>query len=177
MVPDRPAPDHRSAPDAAVTLAAAGDWPAIWPIWSSVVAAGDSYLYDPQTQQDEARRIWLKPAPAAVYVARAPDGAVVATALLQPNQPGLGSHVANAAFMVDPSRRSQGYGRQLAAFVIDEAGRQGYRAMQFNAVRSDNPTALALWQSLGFKEIGRVPRGCALPTGTWADLLILFREL
>jgi hypothetical protein len=37
------------------------------------------------------------------------------------------------------------------------APRQGYRAIQFNAVVETNTAAVRLWQELGFRIIGTVP--------------------
>jgi L-amino acid N-acyltransferase YncA len=129
--------------------ATGADWPAIWPIWHGIVAAAETYTWAPDTDEPAARRAWMLPPPARVFVAEA-DGRVVGTALLKPNQPGLGDHVANAGFMVDPAHAGRGIGRSLAEHVIDAARRQGYHGMQFNAVVEVNTAAVALWRSLGF---------------------------
>ncbi|HEY0636205.1 MAG TPA: GNAT family N-acetyltransferase [Pseudonocardiaceae bacterium] len=133
------------------------DWAAVWPLWHRVVATGETYMWSPSTPADAARAAWMLPPPAAVYVAELSAGTVVGTAQLRPNQPGLGDHVCNAAFMVDPDHGGQGIGRRLALHVIDDATRRGYRAMQFNAVVETNTAAVALWTSLGFSIIGTVP--------------------
>jgi L-amino acid N-acyltransferase YncA len=152
------------------------DWQQIWPIWHAIVAQGRTYTWAPDTSEPEARAVWMLPPPAEVWVAEHPDGVVVGSAVLRPNQPGLGSHVAHAAFMVDPARAGQGIGRTLAGAVIDRARALGYAAMQFNAVVADNP-AVALWRSLGFAQVGRVPGGFRRPDGTTVDLLVLHRAL
>ncbi|MGH3993527.1 MAG: GNAT family N-acetyltransferase, partial [Pseudonocardiaceae bacterium] len=108
------------------------DWPRIWPIWHRVVAAGDTYMWLPGTDEPTARALWMQPPPAVVYVAEA-AGTVTGTAVLKPNHTGLGDHVANASFMVDPDRAGRGIGRRLAEHVLAEARAAGYRAMQFNA--------------------------------------------
>jgi GNAT superfamily N-acetyltransferase len=82
---------------------------------------------------------------------------VVATAYHRPNLPDLGDHVANAGWMVHPDHQGQGIGRQFAEYVLDEARRAGFRAMQFNAVVAANTGAVALWKSLGFEIVGTVP--------------------
>jgi GNAT superfamily N-acetyltransferase len=115
--------------------------------------------------------------PAAAEVWLAVRGArVVGSAVLKPNQPRLGRHVAHAAFIVDPVSAGQGIGRALAQRVLRRARSLGYRAMQFNAVVADNP-AVALWLSLGFTEVGRVPDGFRRTDGTVVDLLVLHRHL
>jgi GNAT superfamily N-acetyltransferase len=157
-------------------LAEPGDWAAIWPFWHLIVAAGRTYTWSPTTTQDEAQALWMLPPPAQVWVAQDPDGAVVGSAVLKPNQPGLGAHVAHAAFMVDPAHAGRGIGRTLGVQVLEAARDAGYAAMQFNAVVADNP-AVRLWLSLGFTVVGRVPDGFRRPDGTQVDLLVLHRRL
>ncbi|MFE5149927.1 GNAT family N-acetyltransferase, partial [Streptomyces cyaneofuscatus] len=35
--------------------ATAGDWPHIWPFWHRIVAAGETYAWDPDTSEEDAR--------------------------------------------------------------------------------------------------------------------------
>jgi len=146
-----------------VRRAVAGDWPAIWPIFRDVVAGGDTYMYAPDTVEVDARTVWLHVDGAQdghalpiTFVAMLGDE-IVGTALLKPNQSGLGDHVANAGWMVGPSFVGRGIGRTFATAVIDEARRLGYRGMQFNAVVGTNTAAIGLWKSLGFEIVGTVP--------------------
>lgn len=158
-----------------IRLAAPDDWAEIWPFWREIVDGGRTYTWPPGTDEATARGLWMLPPPAEVWVAVL-DGRVVGSAVLKPNQPGLGSHVAHAAFMVDPARSGRGVGRALAEHVLDRARRLGYLAMQFNAVVADNP-AVALWRALGFAEVGRVPDGFRRTDGVFVDLLVLHRTL
>jgi GNAT superfamily N-acetyltransferase len=155
--------------------ASEAEWPAIWPVWHRVVAAGDTYAWDPATDEVTARSLWFAPR-GAVFVAER-KGRVVATAQLKPNQPLLGDHVANAGFMVDPDAAGGGVGRRLAEHVIAEARRRGYRAMQFNAVVETNTRAVALWRSLGFDVIGTVPAAFRHPTQGLVGLHVMHRTL
>lgn len=166
-----------SASEIAVRDAVAGDWDAISPIWWEVVRAGETYVWDATVMDDDdARDAWMLPAPAVVLVAEA-DGVVVGTAEIRPNQVGRGSHVANASFMVDPTWGGRGVGRTLAAAVLDRARADGYRAMQFNAVVATNTRALALWESVGFAEVGRVPGAFHHATEGDVDLVVMHRVL
>jgi GNAT superfamily N-acetyltransferase len=153
------------------------DWPAIWPFWHQIVAAGETYAWDPSTDERSARSVWMLPPPARVYVVADGAGRLVGSALLKPNQPGLGDHVANAGFMVDPSVVGQGLGRRLAHYVLDEARRLGYRAMQFNAVVETNSPAVALWRSLGFTIMATVPEAYRHPRLGMVGLHIMYRKL
>ena len=159
-------------------LAASQDWDQIWPILSAVVAGGDTYTYAPGIGEAEAQAAWMieGSTKAATYVATV-DGAVVATAYLKPNQPGLGDHVANAAWMVAPSATGRGIGRVFGDYVIGEARRFGYRAMQFNAVVATNSRAISLWESLGFSIVGTVPRAFRHSVEGLVSVHIMYRDL
>lgn len=159
-----------------IRLATETDWPAIWPIWHAVVAAGETYCWLPETDEPTARELWMLPSPAEVFVATE-SSRVLGTVLLQPNKPGLGDHVANAGFMVDPAAQGRGVGRALAEFALVRAREQGYLAMQFNAVVATNTGAVKLWRSLGFDVIGTVPDGFRHPWRGPVDLLIMYRRL
>jgi GNAT superfamily N-acetyltransferase len=136
------------------------DWlTGIWPVFQEAVLAGDTLAFPPESDEQSARGYWMLPAPAKVFVAVGEsDGAIVGSSYVKPNQPGLGGHVANAAFMVAAAASGHGVGRALAEHAIDWARQSNYSAMQFNFVVSTNTRALALWKSLGFSIIGTVPQ-------------------
>ncbi|MET7598242.1 MULTISPECIES: GNAT family N-acetyltransferase [unclassified Streptomyces] len=135
--------------------AAADDWPRIWPFWHRIVSAGETYAWDPDTSEEDARALWTAPGK-RVYVVEDDAGAVVASAYVTPNYGGPAARIANAGFMVDPDRSGQGFGRALAEHLLAAAKADGYRAMVFNAVVETNP-AVGLWTSLGFTILGTVP--------------------
>jgi GNAT superfamily N-acetyltransferase len=105
------------------------------------------------------------------------DGAVVGTAELHPNQPGAGSHVANAGFMVSPTATGRGVGRALARYVLEVAAREEYAAMQFNAVVETNGHAVRLWESLGFTILATVPEAFRHPDRGLVGLHVMHRFL
>ena len=152
------------------------DWPAIWPIFSDVVRAGDTYAYDPAMTSDEARGLWLEQPPGHTVVALV-DGAVVGTAKMGPNRPARGSHVGTASFMVGPAARGHGVGRALAAYVVDWHRQQGYRGIQFNAVVETNTAAVELWKSVGFEVVGTVPGAFDHPEHGYVGLHVMYLAL
>jgi L-amino acid N-acyltransferase YncA len=133
------------------------DWARIYPFFSAIVEAGETYAYPLALSLDEARSWWMESPPALTVVAVTDDGSVGGSAKVGPNRPGRGSHVATASFMVDPASQGQGIGRSLGEFVVEWARAAGYRSMQFNAVVETNTTAVRLWQSLGFEILATVP--------------------
>ncbi|MCC9144933.1 MULTISPECIES: GNAT family N-acetyltransferase [unclassified Arthrobacter] len=160
----------------AIREARAADWPAIWSLMEPIVRAGETYCWDTGTTGEQARQLWLEPAPTVVFVAEK-DGVVAGTAQLHPNRSGNGSHVANASFMTAPQFSGQGIARALAEHVLDEAARRGYRSMQFNAVVETNTRAVGLWQSLGFGILATVPEAFRHPTEGFTGLHIMYRTL
>ncbi len=135
---------------------AARDAKALWPIFHAVVAAGETYSYDPATDFAGFVRLWFEAAK-ATFLAADKDAMPLGTYYLKENQPGLGNHVANAGFMVGEAARGIGLGRAMGEHALDEARRMGFAAMQFNFVVSTNARAVRLWESLGFHVVGTVP--------------------
>jgi L-amino acid N-acyltransferase YncA len=151
-----------------------GDWPAIWSFMSRIVRAADTFAYDPDMTEAEARDLWMVD---RTTVAVDKSGQVVGTANMYANRPGPGSHVASASFMVDPARWGQSAGRRLCEEALDWAQRQGFRGMQFNAVAATNTRAIALYESLGFELIGTVPGAFKHPTDGYVGLCVMYRAL
>ena len=151
------------------------DKPAVWRIIKAVLADGDTYTFAPDTAEGEMMAFWFS-AEKYNYVA-VTDGDVVGTFWLKANQPGLGSHVANAAYMVSPEAKGKGVGRQMAEFSLEEARRLGFTAMQFNFVVKSNTVAIKLWQKVGFEIIGEIPDAFNHSTDGLTNAYIMYRKL
>lgn len=151
---------------------APGDEQQVWGIFRQVVEAGDTFVFPQDADQDFFHANWL-----AYDTFVAENGKVLGTFILKANQPGLGDHVANAAFMVHADARGMGVGRLLGQSALAEAKARGFKAMQFNFVVSSNTAAVNLWRSLGLQIVGTVPgafRHAALgPT----DIYVMYKEL
>jgi ribosomal protein S18 acetylase RimI-like enzyme len=150
------------------------DADAIWDIFRAVVAPGDSYVFEPSTSRDEALAYWFTPT-TRTYVAES-NSKVVGTYILRPNRPGLGSHIANAAFMVAPEARGLGIGYAMGQHCLAEARSLGYRAMQFNFVVSTNETAVRLWERLGFRIVGILPGAFRDLNRGYVDAYVMFHS-
>ncbi|MFD6138223.1 GNAT family N-acetyltransferase [Promicromonospora sp. NPDC060271] len=158
-----------------VREATAEDWPDVWPIVREVVRAADTFAYDPAMTEAQARAAWLD-VPVRVTVA-VRDGVVVGTANMYPNRPGPGSHIASGSIMVDRAVRGTGAGRALVEDLIGWARRDGYAAIQFNAVVDTNAGAVHLYESLGFVTLGIAPGAFRHPELGDVGLRIMWREL
>ncbi len=104
-----------------IRQAVLSDWDSIWEMWHAVVVEGTSFVNAPETSKEEAFALWMKP-PVVPYVA-VQGIQVVGAYYLKPNQPELGSHVANAGFLVAASHSGQGIGRAMGLHALEEARR------------------------------------------------------
>jgi len=182
-----------------IRAATDADRDAAWNIFHEIIAAGDTYAFDPQMSREEALAYWFR-ADTLTFVAEddresigeadsflrtampSPTGEmknrlIVGAYILQPHQAGLGSHLANAAFMVAPDAQGSGVGREMAEHCLDQARRMGFRAVQFNFVVSTNAPAIHLWEQLGFKIVGTLPGAFHHPEKGYVDVYVLYRSL
>ena len=151
------------------------DWPQVWSIVRDVVQARETFTYDPEMTEEQARATWVEAAPGATVVA-VDDDRVLGTAKMGPNRPGPGSHVSTASFMVAADSRGAGVGGVLCRFALDWARQAGYAGMQFNAVAESNTAAVDLYRRLGFAIIGTVPGAFAHPTLGRVGLHVMYLE-
>ena len=151
------------------------DFDAIWRIFHQVVRQGATYTYDPETTREQAHSIWMSSGH-TTYVACIDDH-IVGTYILKPNQPGLGSHVANAGYMVSNDGRGKGVGKAMCEHSLEEARRMGFHAMQFNMVVSTNESAVALWKKLGFSIVGTLPQAYRHRELGLVDAYVMYRFL
>jgi L-amino acid N-acyltransferase YncA len=167
-----------------IRAATDADHAAIWGIFQDVVAAGDTYAFDPNISREDALAYWFASG-THTYVAKCESVGdagiqgrdIVGTYILRLNQSGGGSHVANAAFMVAPGARGEGIGRAMGEHCLSEARRLGFRAMQFNFVVSTNESAVHLWQDLGFEIVGTLPGAFRHPEKGYVDVYVMYRSL
>lgn len=151
------------------------DKDSVWQIIKAVIAGGDTYVFDPDTPEDEMLAYWFSPEK-RIYVAE-DDGEILGTYWLKANQPDLGSHVGNGAYMVSPNAKGKGIGRKMAEHSIEEARRLGFHSIQFNFVVKSNKIAVNLWKSVGFEVIGEIPDAFNHKQNGLTNALIMYRKL
>jgi len=158
-----------------IRRAAVSDAAAIGEIFRAVVVSGDTYAFLPDTPADVGVDYFLG-AGISCWVAEI-DGRVAGMYKLAPVRIGLGAHVANASFMVDPSAHGRGIGRAMGEHCLEEARRAGFAAMQFNFVVSTNTAGVALWKKLGFSIVGTLPRAFRHAALGDVDAYVMHRAL
>lgn len=124
-------------------------------IFEHVVETGQGFPDAPPLTDDRFAASWIDP---PVVVVAVEDGHVLGAYYLKPNFPGRAAHIANAGYVVAETSRGRGVGRALVEHSIERAPAAGFDAIQFNLVFESNP-ARSLYEELGWREIGRVPRG------------------
>lgn len=152
-------------------------------LFNTVIAEGKTYPQEQPLSEAEFAAYWLS---CSAFVVRAikenntqqiePE-AVLGAFFLKPNFPGRCSHIGNAGFIVQPALRGQGIGRLMGEEMLKIAAELDYRAVMFNLVFETNIPSIQLWQTLGFENIGRIPKAVKLPDGQIVDALIMYRAL
>jgi ribosomal protein S18 acetylase RimI-like enzyme len=148
---------------------------ALWEIIQPILQSGDTWVYAPDSSKEKMLDIWFEPSKYA-YVYEL-EGKIVGTFFIKANQPDLGSHVANAGYMVHPNFRGIGIAEAMCRFSIQEAKMLGFKAMQFNIVMATNTGAIRLWQKCGFEIIGTLPKAFQHQTLGLTDALVMYQWL
>ena len=140
---------------------------------AEVVESGEMFAYE---SVPPVLEYWLGEG-IQTLVAEDASGRVLGSYALKANQPGRGSHVANAGYMVLQSARGLGVGRRMCEHSLELARSEGFQAMQFNMVIETNAPAVELWKSLGFRVVGQLPKVFRHERLGLVDALIFYREL
>ena len=154
---------------------ASADADAVWRILEPVIRAGETYTLARDMSGADALAYWTA-ADKETFVAES-DGVIVGTYYLRANQAGGGAHVCNCGYMTAAEAGGKGVARAMCQHSLERARDRGFRAMQFNFVVSTNTRAVALWTSLDFEVVGRLPGAFAHPTRGFIDALVMFRAL
>jgi GNAT superfamily N-acetyltransferase len=151
------------------------DHDSIWQIIHQVIAPGDTYVFAPDSSKEKMLSYWCG-SDRHTYVAVA-DDEIVGTFFIKDNQPDLGSHIANAGYMVSLPSGGKGIGYAMGEFSLKEAKALGYKAMQFNIVIKNNNRAVRLWKKLGFAIIGEIPDAFQHKSLGFTNAYIMYRKL
>jgi L-amino acid N-acyltransferase YncA len=151
------------------------DRPAVWNIFKQIIQNGDTYAFSPDTSFPEFRKFWFATKQLCYVLTEGKE--LLGSYTLRKNQPGLGSHIANASYIVHPAHQGKGLGKVLCEHSITEAKKSGYLGIQFNIVVSTNQAAVHLWKKMGFEIIGTTPLGFRHLQLGYVDTHIMYRKL
>lgn len=104
-------------------------------------------------------------------------GVVLGLYILHPNNIGRCGHICNASYAVASNLRGLHIGERLVKDCIKQAGIIGFKLLQFNAVVATNIHARHLYQRIGFKQLGVIPKGFRLKNGEYEDICPYYIEV
>lgn len=111
------------------------------------------------------------------HVGVAFDGEILGLYILHPNNVGRCSHIANASYAVSSKARGKHIGQKLVLDSIEKAKELDFIILQFNAVVEDNLSARHLYEKLGFKQLGVIPKGFRLDNDEFVNNCPYYIEL
>ncbi len=104
-------------------------------------------------------------------------GNVLGLYILHPNNIGRCGHIGNASYAVASASRGLYIGEKLVKDCILQAGKNGFKILQFNAVVASNIHARHLYERLGFQYLGTIPKGFLLKNGKYEDICLYYLEV
>lgn len=150
------------------------DLPAMRAIWNDVVRKGRAFPQEKELTAEESGPFFAAQSRSAVAVLE--DGTVAGLYILHPNNLGRCGHIANASYAVAEDMEGRHVGEALVKDSIREAGRLGFRILQFNAVAASNIHARHLYERIGFHMLGTVKGGFRHDDGHYEDICLYWIE-
>ncbi|GHH62745.1 GNAT family N-acetyltransferase [Lentzea cavernae] len=106
----------------------------------------------------------------AAFAVAVVDGIVRAVGMWRRGSTAVFQHRAEVQqIMAHPSARGLGLGRLVMEGLVENARAQGLEILMLG-VRGNNHGAIELYESLGFRECGRMPNAIAVGTQRWDDV-------
>ncbi len=151
------------------------DFESFWPVFKEIVLAQETYAFDPEIEFESAYSLWCL-SPQKSFVIK-DNGLILGSYYIKPNASGPSSHISNCGYMVSPQSRGKGIAQKLCLHSQQVAMELGYTAMQFNSVVSSNKIAIQLWEKLGYKIIGTIPKAYRHKQLGLIDSVIMHKHL
>jgi len=143
-------------------------------IWNEVVKQGNAFPQEDYLDEETGFDFFSSQSYTAVAEV---DDKIAGLYILHPNNIGRCGHICNASYAVSSECRGQHIGEALVCDCIKQGSTFGFRILQFNAVVADNIPARRLYEKLGFKQLGIIPKGFRLDNGEYADICPYYIEL
>lgn len=151
-----------------------GDLPEMIRIWNEVVEEGIAFPQEECLDEASGAAFFSEQTYAAVAV----EGErIYGLYILHPNNIGRCGHICNASYAVSSESRGMHIGERLVKDCLMQAGRHGFRILQFNAVVESNLSARHLYKKLGFQQLGSIPRGFRMRDGHYENICPYFHEV
>lgn len=145
-------------------------------IWNEIVDEGIAFPQEKCLTAETGRAFFAGQSYCGVAVEKGSLN-VLGLYILHPNNVGRCSHICNASYAVLSSCRGEHIGEKLVLDCIKQAKAIGFRVLQFNAVVAANIHARHLYERIGFKQLGTIPKGFRLKNGAYEDICPYYIEL
>ena len=127
--------------------------------------------------QEEKFLLEKEASPDEIELCAVVDGRIVGTAGVEAvGRKKKVKHRAEFGLSIEKAYWGLGIGRALTEACIECAKKAGYAQLELNVV-STNERAVSLYESLGFVEYGRNPKGFRTRGGQWQELILMRLEL
>ncbi len=145
-------------------------------IWNEVVREGIAFPQEELLNETSGKTFF----DAQTYCGVAEDvteGKIYGLYILHPNNVGRCGHICNASYAVSSDSRGMHIGEKLVKDCLIQGREKGFGILQFNAVVATNIHARHLYERLGFKQLGIIPKGFRMKDGHYEDICPYYREL
>ena len=142
-------------------------------VWNEVIREGIAFPQEDELDLKTGYEFFKSQSYTGVAVK---DDMIVGVYILHPNNVGRCSHIANASYAVSEKFRGNHIGEKLIKDSIQKAKDLGFVILQFNAVVETNP-ARRLYERLGFKQLGVIPKGFRMNDGTLVSICPYYIEV
>ncbi len=145
-------------------------------IWNTVVKEGVAFPQEECLDLKTGEEFFQN----QTYTGIASDndsGEIVGLYILHPNNVGRCGHICNASYAVKKNLRNMNIGEKLVNDCKLQAHEHGFRILQFNAVVRTNHIALHLYEKLGFRQLGVIPKGFRMKDGSYEDIIPHYCEV
>ena len=152
------------------------DLPEMIRIWNEVVENGVAFPQEECLNEITGKTFFV----GQTYAAVAEDtntGKIYGLYILHPNNVGRCGHICNASYAVSRDSRGIHIGEKLVSDCLIQGRKCGYGVLQFNAVVATNTHARHLYERLGFKQLGVIPKGFRMKDGHYEDICPYYHEL
>lgn len=147
---------------------------------NSLVEEGVEIEFETKKTRDEEVD-WLSRAIAqlekdeALYIVAEVDGRVVASSGITKRRFHCENHVGDLGILIKSGYRDVGIGSKMMKTLIDQADVMGLKILTLT-VFATNMRAIHVYEKVGFKETGRIPKGI-YRKGKYLDRVIMTKEI
>lgn len=145
-------------------------------IWNEVVEEGIAFPQEEYLSKESGREFFAEQSYCGVAEKQA-TGEILGLYILHPNNIGRCGHISNASYAVASASRGLHIGEKLVKDCIEQAHAVGFSVLQFNAVVATNIHARHLYERIGFKQLGTIPKGFRLKNGQYEDICPYYIEV